>query len=75
MLFTDCRSVHSFGMRFPILVAGLDRDMNVRRLWKLSPQRLIMPRAGIRHMLECAADAEIVAGDRFIRAETGWCEV
>jgi uncharacterized membrane protein (UPF0127 family) len=65
MLFFRCRSVHTFGMTFPILVVGLDRELRVERVWVVCPRRLILPRAGVRHILECAIDSDVAVGDRF----------
>jgi uncharacterized protein len=64
MLFVRCRSIHTFGMAFPITVARLDRDLRVRRVGVLVPRRLLMPRPRVRHILECAADADLRPGDR-----------
>lgn len=66
MLFRRCRSVHTFGMRFPLKVVGLDRELRVVRVWVVGPRRLILPRAGIRHILECAPDSDVQPGDRFV---------
>ena len=57
-----CRNVHTFGMRFPILVAGLDRSHRVIRVWKLRPRRLLLPRSGVRHIIEAGAGANIRIG-------------
>ena len=35
-----CRSVHTFGMRFPIDVAFVDRDLVVCRVVQMRPRRL-----------------------------------
>lgn len=67
MLFESCRSVHTFGMREPITVAALDRQLRVVRTLVLRPRRLLLPRPGVRHMLECRADADVRTGDRFFR--------
>jgi uncharacterized protein len=64
MLFVRCRSIHTFGMVFPITVVGLDRDLRVKRVKVLVPRRLLMPRARVRHILECAVDADLRPGDR-----------
>ena len=63
MLFLGCRSVHTFGMRFAITVATLDRDFRVLAVRELHPNRLLWPKPGVRHVLECAAGAEILPGD------------
>ena len=65
MLFERCRSVHTFGMGLPILVVSLDRRMQVLRVYRVQPRRLILPRIGVRSILECRADSDVRAGDRF----------
>ena len=67
MLFERCRSVHTFGMRKPITVASLDASMRVVRTLILRPRRVLLPRPGVRHTLECRADADVRPGDRFVR--------
>lgn len=50
-----CRSVHTFGMTFAIdvvLLDRLDRPVGVRRV---PPGRLLLPRRGVRHIVEVAA--------------------
>jgi hypothetical protein len=64
MLFERCRSVHTIGMRVPIAVAALDREWRVRRVAVVRPHRLVLPRAGVRHILELDADADVRPGDR-----------
>lgn len=64
MLFERCRSVHTIGMRVPITVAGLDREWRVRRVAVVRPRRLVLPRVGVRHILELDADADVRPGDR-----------
>ncbi|MEZ0235672.1 MAG: DUF192 domain-containing protein [Actinomycetota bacterium] len=64
MLFEHCRSVHTIGMRVPITVAGLDREWRVRRVTVVRPRRLVLPRVGVRHILELDADADVRPGDR-----------
>jgi uncharacterized membrane protein (UPF0127 family) len=65
MLFERCRSVHTVGMRFTIVVASLDRDGRVIHVRTMRPRRLMMPRPRVRSVLECHADADVRAGDRF----------
>jgi uncharacterized protein len=65
MLFERCRSVHTVGMRFTIAVASLDRDGRVIHVRRMRPRRLMMPRPQVRSVLECHADADVRAGDRF----------
>jgi uncharacterized membrane protein (UPF0127 family) len=64
MLFLRCRSVHTFGMRFPIKVLVLDRNLRVVRVKALRPNRVLLPARRARHILECAEDVSPVVGDR-----------
>jgi len=59
LLIPRCRSVHTFGMRFPIFVAFLDTEMRVIEIIEMAPNRVARPRIRARHVLECA-DPEIV---------------
>jgi hypothetical protein len=34
-------------------------------IWRLPPRRLLLPRPGVRHIIEAHADADIRIGDRF----------
>jgi uncharacterized membrane protein (UPF0127 family) len=65
MFFGRCRSVHTFGMRAPIIVASLDRRLRVVSVRTMRPRRVLLPRRGVRHILECAASADVRPGDRF----------
>jgi uncharacterized protein len=74
MLFQGCRSVHTFGMRFPITVVLLDGDLRVVKVRRLSPGRILLPRSRARHVLECTSGTEFRAGDRLelvLRADDG----
>jgi uncharacterized protein len=64
LLLERTRSVHTFGMRFPITAALLDRDGVVRGVVRMTPRRLLLPRPGLRHVLELAEDADVRLGDR-----------
>jgi uncharacterized membrane protein (UPF0127 family) len=64
MLFERCRSIHTFGMRFPITVVLLDGHLRVVEVRPLSPGRILLPRPRVRHVLECTTGTEIRAGDR-----------
>ena len=66
MLFRRCRSVHTFGMAFPIDVVLLDRALRVVAVVAVPPGRLLLPRRGVRHILECAAGVGLRPGDRLI---------
>ncbi|MBP0458236.1 DUF192 domain-containing protein [Streptomyces montanisoli] len=57
LLLTPCGSVHTFGMRFAIDVAYLDRRMRVLGTQTLHPGRLPLPRLRARHVLEAEAGA------------------
>ena len=48
MLFRRCRSVHTFGMAFPIAAATLDEDLRVIGIHRMAPRRLLRPRRGVR---------------------------
>ena len=52
-------------MSFPILVVALDRELKVVGVRTLAPRRVLLPRPGTRHLLECRADADLRPGDRF----------
>ena len=63
LLFERTRSVHTFGMRRPIGVALLDAHLVVRWVRTVRPGRVVLPRPGIRHVLECeAGDAPSLGG-------------
>ncbi|MHC6626506.1 DUF192 domain-containing protein [Streptomyces globosus] len=57
LLLTPAGSVHTFGMRFAIDVAYLDRDLRVLALAAMAPGRLGLPRLRSRHVLEAEAGA------------------
>ncbi|HUC36693.1 MAG TPA: DUF192 domain-containing protein [Acidimicrobiales bacterium] len=57
LVLTRTRSVHTIGMRFPIDVAFLDRDLTVVGLVQLRPWRLALPRRRCRSVLEAEAGA------------------
>jgi len=52
MLLAPARSVHSFGMAFPLDVAFLDKKMVVLDVVGLAPWRLTMPRRRGHWVLE-----------------------
>jgi uncharacterized protein len=66
MLFPRCRSVHTFGMTMAISVVMLDDDLTVRGVRVMPPKRVLVPRLGTRHVVECAPDPQIAVGDRFL---------
>lgn len=68
LLLRPARSVHSFGMRFPIDVAWCDRDLTVLRVARLPRHRLTTPVVRARAVLEAEAGTfarwNLVPGDR-----------
>ncbi len=52
-LIPRTRSIHTFGMRFPITLALLDARLRVVAVLTVGPARIVMPRPGVRHVLEC----------------------
>ncbi len=57
MLLKPARSVHTFGMRFPIDVAFCDGDLRVLDTLTLRRQRMTRPRWRARSVLEAEAGA------------------
>jgi hypothetical protein len=55
LLLVPARSVHTLGMRFPIDVAWLDRDLTVLRTARLSRNRISRPVLAARCVLEAEA--------------------
>lgn len=74
LLIVRTNSVHTFGMRFAIDVAYLDRSFRVLSVVTMRPGRLGMVRPRGRHVLEAEAGAMagwgVRAGVR-VRVETG----
>ena len=64
LLLERTRSVHTFGMRFEIDAALLDRDFVVRAVVRMPPRRVLLPRRGVRHVLELVGGADVRPGDR-----------
>ena len=73
LLLDRARSVHSFGMRFPIDVAWLDGDLTVLRTRHLARNRLTRPVLGARSVLEAEAGTfarwELHVGDQLERQD------
>lgn len=69
LLLERCRCVHTFGMRFPILVAFLDSGLRVRETRRVRPRRVVRPRIGVRHVLELPLGASLGPGDRLRPAQ------
>ncbi|HEX6332038.1 MAG TPA: DUF192 domain-containing protein [Actinomycetota bacterium] len=63
LLLPNATSVHTFGMRFPILVARLDPRFRVIDVRILRPGHLLLPRRRARHVLEASPDLDLRAGD------------
>ncbi|MEO5839741.1 MAG: DUF192 domain-containing protein [Acidimicrobiales bacterium] len=57
LLLRRARSVHSFGMRFPIDVAFCDADLYVLDIVVLRPHRMTLPRWRARAVIEAEAGA------------------
>ena len=57
VLLRPARSVHTFGMRFPIDVAFLDRDFRVLRMLTMPRNRVSMPVWRARAAIEAEAGA------------------
>lgn len=57
LLLLRTRSVHSAGMRFPIDVAFLDKELHVLSTTKLRTWSVALPRRGAAHILEAQAGA------------------
>ena len=55
MILPRTRSIHSFGVRFPLDVAFLDKEMKVLAMVRLSQWRVTMPRPRANRVLEARA--------------------
>ena len=66
LLLERTRSVHTFGMRFPIRVALLDRHRTVRSVRLLLPRRVLFPRPGVRDVIELHEGVDVRPGDRLM---------
>lgn len=75
LLITPCGSVHTFGMRFTIDVAYLDRKFRVLAVRTMKPGRLGLPRLRARHVIESEAGAMaawgLLPGTRVRVTQTG----
>jgi uncharacterized membrane protein (UPF0127 family) len=58
-LIPRTRSIHTFGMRFAITVALLDARLCVVAVLRVEPARIVIPRLGVRHVLECGLGADL----------------
>jgi uncharacterized protein len=57
MLIEPCRAIHTIGVRFPLDVAYLDKSRTVIAMTRLAPNRIGLPRKGVRAVLEAEAGA------------------
>jgi uncharacterized protein len=57
LLLIRTRSVHTAGMRFPLDVAFLDKELQVVATTKLRTWSIALPRRGAAHVLEAQAGA------------------
>ncbi|HSJ51669.1 MAG TPA: DUF192 domain-containing protein [Actinomycetota bacterium] len=64
LLIPRASSVHTFGMRFPILVARLDEALRVKDARVVPPRRLVLPSRRAWLVLEAGAALDLRAGDR-----------
>ena len=64
LLLSPAGSIHTFGMRIPIDVAYLDRNLTVLAVRTMRPGRLGLPRLRSRHVLEAEAGAMAAWGLR-----------
>ena len=68
LVLPHTRSVHSFGMRFPLDVAFLDRSLEVVATCHLRRWRIALPRLRARSVLEAESGAferwQLKAGDQ-----------
>lgn len=55
LLLRPCRSVHTFGMRFPLDVAFCDEDLVVLRVARVARNRVTAPVLGSAAVLEAEA--------------------
>jgi uncharacterized protein len=54
---SGARAVHTIGMKFPLDVAFLSDDLIVLRMVRLAPWRIVLPRPGVRSVLQTEAGA------------------
>ncbi len=75
LLLPHTRSVHTAGMRFPLDVAFLSAQLEVRAVRQVPPWRLCLPRGGCRQVLEAEAGSferwGLAVGDRLEFREVG----
>jgi uncharacterized membrane protein (UPF0127 family) len=73
LLLQPARSVHTFGMRFPIDVAWLDRSMTVLRVARVGRHRITRPVLRAAAVIEAEegtfAHWELAVGDVLVRQD------
>lgn len=57
LLLMGTRSVHTAGLRFPVDVAFLDKELRVLATTKVRTWSIALPRRGAAHVLEAQAGA------------------
>lgn len=55
LLISPSRSIHTLGMRFDVDVALCDKDMVVIHTQMVKRHRVMLPRSGVRYVLEAEA--------------------
>ena len=74
LLLFGTRAVHTAGMRFPLDVAFLDKDLHVLATTTLRTWSVALPRRGAAHVLEAQAGAferwRLATGDQVEIRET-----
>jgi uncharacterized membrane protein (UPF0127 family) len=67
LLLERTRSVHTVGMRRTLTVGLLDRELRVLAVLRVPPNRLVLPRRGVRHVLELERETTLLVGEAFRR--------
>ena len=73
-LIPRTRSIHTFGMRFPVSVALLDARLRVVAVLTVGRAKIVMPRRGVRHVLECGSGADLRPHDTLRLGSAGRSE-
>jgi uncharacterized membrane protein (UPF0127 family) len=68
LLLEGARSIHTIGMRFPLMAAFLDDGLRVVGVKVVRPGRILLPRLRARHVLECPEGSELRLGERLVPA-------
>jgi uncharacterized membrane protein (UPF0127 family) len=58
-LIPRARSIHTFGMRFPVSVVLLDARLRVVAVLTVGRAKIVMPHRRVRHVLECGLGADL----------------